>query len=79
VKTNAGQLISGDASKIKFKSIEISTSYLNLSMLSFPPKPAGAAAYLPKERRLIRPPLVFSYSRSAGLFTPLPPRFNTSV
>ena len=41
------------APTIKFKSIAISVSYPNLSTLSFPPKAARAAGYLPNERRLI--------------------------
>jgi hypothetical protein len=35
------------APTIKFKSIAISVSYPNLSTLSFPPKAARAAGYLP--------------------------------
>jgi len=38
---------------MKFKSVAISTSYLNLSTLSFPPKAAGTAGYFPNDRRLI--------------------------
>ena len=41
------------APTIKSKSIAISTSYPNLSTLNLPPKAAGAAGYLPNERRLI--------------------------
>jgi hypothetical protein len=41
------------APTIKSKSIEISTSYPNLSTLNLPPKAAGAAGYLPNDRRLL--------------------------
>jgi hypothetical protein len=66
------------APTIRSKSIAISTSYPNLSTLNLPPKAAGAAAYLPNERRLISAGDSY-HRRSAGLFTPLPPRFNTCV
>jgi hypothetical protein len=41
------------APTIKSKSVAISTSYPKLSTLRFPPNAAGAAGYLPNERRLI--------------------------
>ena len=59
------------ASPIKSKSVAISITYLNLSMLSSPEKPPRLAGYLPNYRRLISTGGRV-HNRSVGLFTPFP-------
>lgn len=66
------------ASTIKSKSAAISTSYLCLSMLSFLRKAPPQRLISPRIGGLFRPRSI-GYSRLTGLFTLLPPRFNTCL